>query len=229
MKNPARTLTHILARTRATTGRRSILIGSVLAALLGLATSFGFATSLPVASRQLMVARPSQLPPACSGTATLTPVADAWIGEKKDKENHGTDQSIFVHSRTGGQNMRSLIRFDLSAIPAGCTVSRATLRLYATSADSSRVVDVYRVSGSWTETDVAWRNQPATVGAPASQPAGPGWRSWSVTVQVQAMFAGSNHGFLLRDETENNVSDPQEYVSREGAAANRPQLIVDWN
>ena len=56
--------------------------------------------------------------------------------------------------------------------------------------------------------------------------AGAGWQVWTVTTQVQGMYAGTNNGFGLSDQTENGAVFDQQYSSREGADI--PQLIVNW-
>jgi hypothetical protein len=53
-----------------------------------------------------------------------------------------------------------------------------------------------------------------------------GWVQWDVTAHVQAMYAGSNHGFLVRDRTESqNPASLQVFVSREGPV-NQPELLI---
>lgn len=207
--------------------RRRLVLSGALGALLGLATTFGFAASLSVSSQRIFVGKPGQLPPTCSGSATLVAVADAWIDEKDDTTNYGASQQLYVESNK--KNLRTLVRFDLSSIPANCTVTSATLRLFASNSDDSRSVQVYRAAAAWAENTVTWNNQPTVAGPPVTQPAGDGWRSWNVTSQVAAMRSGTNTGFILRDAVENEKSKSQIYSSREGASSQRPQLIVDWN
>ena len=53
--------------------------------------------------------------------------------------------------------------------------------------------------------------------------------AWTVTTHVQAMFAGPNHGFLLRDTAETgpgNTNYLQQFTSRE--TATKPQLELQW-
>lgn len=70
---------------------------------------------------------------------------------------------------------RSLIKFDLSAIPAGSTITSATLYLYSDPAHSgtvdadgnstlsgSNAVYFEKVTANWNETSVTWNNQPAS-------------------------------------------------------------------
>jgi hypothetical protein len=48
-----------------------------------------------------------------------------------------------------------------------------------------------------------------------------------VTGQVQAMFAGDNYGFLIRDANENSGDAEQQYNSRE-QSQRRPELVVKY-
>jgi large repetitive protein len=74
---------------------------------------------------------------------------------------------------------------------------------------------------------VTWNNQPATAGAATSTASGTGWRAWSVAPQVLEMYSGTNHGFLIRDRTENAPSGiEQKFDSRENV--NRPQLLLTF-
>ena len=66
-------------------------------------------------------------------------------------------------SKSGG-NLRALVRFNLPAMPQGCSVESATLRIYAKSAASGRTLQAFQLGGSWTEGGVTWANQPATTG-----------------------------------------------------------------
>ena len=43
---------------------------------------------------------------------------------------------------------------------------------------------------------------------------------------VQAIYSGSNYGFMVRDQTENGPSVEQQFDSRE-SGGQLPQLIVD--
>jgi hypothetical protein len=126
-------------------------------------------------------------------------------------------------SKSGG-NLRALVRFNLPALPQGCSVESATLRIYAKSAAGGRTLQAYQLGATWTEGGVTWANQPATAGTPATTTSGTGYRDWNVAGVVQAMYASANHGFLIRDATENQDAE-QQFHSRE-ESTNRPQLVL---
>jgi len=202
-------------------------VGAVLAIVLASAVIPGYAASLAVGSGRLSVFRPTNLPPVCSpGSQTVTPVADSWVRQDLPSANNGSSVNLFVRSQSSS-NRRTFVQFTLPSLPAGCSVTGGTLRLFALSAQGTRVIQALRAAASWTESGVTWSNQPGTTGAAATSDSGTGWRTWNVTAQVQAMYAGSNFGFVLRDQTESASGFTQNYASRENSP-NDPELIVTW-
>jgi hypothetical protein len=166
---------------------------------------------------------------ACAGgTVTAGAVADSWVLQSSPSSNNGSDSVLKVDSKNGSSNARSLVRFDLPAVPAGCQVTGATLRLFAGSFTSGRTLQALRINAAWTEGGVTWSNQPATTGTAATTPSGSGWREWNVLSQVQAMYTSTNHGFLIRDASENGPGREQQLHSREKAPDNPPQLVITF-
>jgi hypothetical protein len=134
-------------------------------------------------------------------------------------------------SKSGNAKERTLVYFALPALPAGCSVTSATLRLYNESPRGGRSIQALRITAAWTENAVTWTNQPTTTGAAAvsTSPATAGLQSWTVTSQVQAMYTSGNQGLLLRDATEGDAPGPQQkYQSRETGVSFDPELIVNW-
>ncbi|MDZ5622522.1 right-handed parallel beta-helix repeat-containing protein [Nocardioides sp. HM23] len=161
----------------------------------------------------------------CGATQTLTATRDAWIDAGSTTSNKGSDSTLKVMSKSGG-NLRALVGFNLPTMPPGCTVASATLRLYAKSAASGRTVQVFQLGGSWTEGAVTWANQPVTTGPAVTTNSGTGYREWNVAGMVQAMYTGANHGFLLGDSNEDQDAE-QQFHSRE-ESTNRPQLVITF-
>jgi hypothetical protein len=83
-----------------------------------------------------------------------------------------------------------------------------------------------QVAAAWSEGGVTWSNQPGTTGQAATAAAGSGYRVWAVTAQVQSMYAGSNHGFLVRDASEGGGGLEQGFHSREKGTDQPPQLVI---
>jgi hypothetical protein len=162
---------------------------------------------------------------ASPGRQTLSSDADAYLDEQRPTNNYGTATSLSVRSGGGGRNQRALMRFPLPAAQY-CTVTSATLRLYAGSATSGRTLEVQRGAAAWTEAGVTWANQPASTGAASTAPSGTGWVQFDVTAEVQGMYAGANDGFLVSDTVEGqNPASTQRFNSRE-AASYQPELVI---
>ena len=155
---------------------------------------------------------------------TLNGSADAWIDQGSPTANKGGDSILKVMSKSGG-NLRGLVRFLLPAMPAGCKVDVATLRLYASAARDGRTVQALRLAAAWSENTVTWGNAPATTGAAATTSSGTGYREWNVATHAQAMYdSGAHDGWLIRDASENQDAE-QQFHSRE-KGSNLPQLVL---
>ena len=105
------------------------------------------------------------------------------------------------------------------ALGAGCSLTGATLRLFLNTTGGARQIDAYKASSSWSETTVTWNTQPSTTGTPASATSGAAatWMTWDVLSIVQAIYSGTNNGFLLKDSTKPRAT------SRRATTAARPR------
>ncbi len=86
-------------------------------------------------------------------TITLEPSRDTAIYSEADLSN-GVGQYLFSGQTAMGDNRRSLLAFDFSAIPAGSTIDSATLTLslsLAAPGTTSRTFTLHRVNGRWGE------------------------------------------------------------------------------
>ncbi len=167
----------------------------------------------------------SPAPPAnCGPQTVLTANADTWIDQGSPSVNKGGDSNLKVMSK-GGSNLRSLVRFLMPPMPAGCKVEAATLRLYAGGYKDGRTLEAWRLDDAWSETTVTWGDAPATAGTPVTAASGAGYRDWNVTSHVQTMYDSSEHnGFLIRDATDNEDAE-QQFHSRE-KSSDQPQLVL---
>lgn len=125
----------------------------------------GLADPIPAARAWTVTA-----PPTCAGgTVTLSAAADAWVSEKDPAKNFGSDGILTVRAKNR-EAARGLVRFDLPAVPAGCTVVRAELVLHNSSGRTGRSIQVQSLGAPRTESAVTWQNQPPTTGGPAAAP-----------------------------------------------------------
>jgi large repetitive protein len=164
----------------------------------------------------------------CSSAGTVTASAniDSWIDQNSPGSNFGGDQILKLHKQTN-RAARALVRFALPGVPSGCSVTAATLRLFAASSNGSETVQALRINGSWAENTVRWNNQPATAGTAATTTGAAGWNHWSVTAHVQAMYAGANNGFMIRYQSEGNPSREMQLHARD-KGSEHPQLLITF-
>ena len=89
-------------------------------------------------------------------TVTLNPVADnTLIEDPNGAYSAGASYNVYsgrVGSNGSGTLRRALIRFDVSAIPPGSTVTSVQLRMYMSQGQGgTRAHSLYRMSASWGE------------------------------------------------------------------------------
>ena len=104
---------------------------------------------------------------ALSENVTAAPSDDTYVASGKPNEQWATLKTIWVGSNQadGFGIQRSLLRFDLSAIPQGSTIQSAELTLTVaatTPNDDNANITVRRVNGSWAET-VTWNQHDASL------------------------------------------------------------------
>ena len=182
-------------------------------------------------------------------TVTLNPSGDTQLISTSPTTNFNTSTFLGIGESDGVTEVRrSLIRFDLSSIPAGSVINSATLRLYCVQDLSTvaRALRVYRSLRAWIEDQATW-NVYATgnnwqtaggFGALDCEQTAIGSRSftaseainvykeWTLTPSsIQEMVNGTfaNNGFLIRADTETN--DAYRFNSN-AAASNKPELVI---
>lgn len=176
----------------------------------------------------------------------LAATADTYLDEAAPTTPKGGEARIQVYPWEPNWTKRSLIRFDLSSIPAGVTVTSATLNLFeAGTFGATRTIGAHRVTRDWTEAAATWMRADAATNW--STPGGDfvssptttttlswdgvlGWFQWDLASDVQAFVAGSstNNGWLLKDTVEDGSQAYWFFESREGTPGNRPYLRVQY-
>jgi PKD repeat protein len=153
-----------------------------------------------------------------SANSTVTAVADAHVRSDRVTNNYGTENRLRI--RFASTEYRTLVRFDVAAVPT--TVTSAKVRMYVDDASPSSG-DLYAVGNSWTETGVTWSNQPTVPASPVALggPAVAGtWHEWDVTDVLNGASPGS-FSFTLIGTSGNSAY----FSSREGT--NPPQLVIE--
>jgi hypothetical protein len=181
-----------------------------------------------------------------STTRTLTSTADTKISENAPTTTYGTATTLIADGdepSNRGTDEYALIRWDLSAIPAGSTVSSVSITLNVTNG-SKNTYQIYTLKQAWAESAATWRLYAAgsswqVAGAKGSDDRGAqvgslpapkvGKQTFTLPASVvQGWIANpsTNQGIIIANTT--NV-DGFDFSSREVATSgNRPQLSVTY-
>ena len=151
---------------------------------------------------------------------------DTWIRAGKPDRNYG-DYTYLKINKPGGQ--QTLLRFDAAAI-SGQSVSRATLKLYATSITNRGDISIYAITSSWSETNVTWNLRPPTEAFPVAM-AGISSSDIVISVDVTAVVQRWADGSLPDAGLLIKTSDVTRayFVSKEGgiSGASAAELEVE--
>ncbi len=177
----------------------------------------------------------------------LAAAQDSYIRTPSTPLNYGASTNLVVdRNGIGIGSQRVLLQFDLSSLPAGASVSNATLTMEAIENGGSINLDLYRVLEAWTEGAsngssgvVNWNQR--TTGTDWSTAGGSydaravatlrsgsvGQHRWNITRLVQDWLSGTatNYGLILGSS--DNGSSTVTYSSREGATP--PMLAIDYS
>jgi hypothetical protein len=167
---------------------------------------------------------------ALAATAVLT--ADATLNASSPGTNYGASPTLAVSPSPGTTGMASLLRFDLSSLPANLTsgtVNKATLHLWVATLGAPGTLDAREVTSSfplWTETDVTQSGfgTTSTVASTPSTAALAAAKQW-ITVDVTNLVKdwldapSSNLGLYLQA----NVAAT--FDSKESSTTSHPAML----
>lgn len=183
---------------------------------------------------------------------TLNPSIDTYINNAAPTTNFNGVANWIGERNDSATVRRTLIKFDLSSIPAGSTINTAVFRLWIDNddrSDNARTARVYRLKRIWGEGTATWNtydgsNSWQTAGATGANDIdtteigtasytsteAQGYKSYTLTAsKIQEMIDGIfiNNGWLVKMDTENN--DAYAHSNKEGVnTANQPELIIDY-
>lgn len=174
----------------------------------------------------------------CSGadSQTVLTSGDTIVVENRPDVNFSGAGELVVRSSMSS-NARSLLQFPLPAIPAGCTLTAATLSLNAVAEEAGRTYEIVRAGDAFDVTTVTWDSQPSATGTAASTVTDgvPGATEFDATEPVRELYAGGNHGLVLRDRNERVPAAGKDGPGRsestygsEQAPPGEPRLTVYW-
>jgi hypothetical protein len=178
---------------------------------------------------------------------------DNYISNASLTNNFGTVNYLKIGEDDKAVNkvMRSLLKFDLSAIPTNATVTSSTLSLwlYSNAATNNHAIQVYRLVRPWSETTSSWNmaqtgstwqaagangasdREANSIGGTmilANESAGEE-QFVLQPARVQEMINGSfaNNGFVLMADGE--LDDQHVFRSSDySKASQRPKLVVQY-
>lgn len=190
-------------------------------------------------------------------TNTITLQPDAVAG--KDAEifscvscgysvrNFGTkrDFNAVAWTKNGSQsNIRSLIEFNLSSIPANATITDARLNLYFNpTSEEGKHVQIWgsnksylqRITSSWSESTVTWNTQPTTTTLnQVSLPATTTSTQSMLNINVKQLIIDSRNnpsssfGFMLKLQHEKSFKKLIFASSDNPDASIRPKLVITY-
>jgi hypothetical protein len=186
-------------------------------------------------------------PPQGSQTANLNSVADAGLTELAPTTNNGAATTLKVDGvdpDPGGGDLYAALRWDLSQIPSGATVSSASVTLEITNA-TVHTYGAYDLKRAWNESQLSW-NQASTGtpwatagakgttdrGAKVADVAPTKKQSYTFTIPTSIVQGwldnpSSSNGILLADPTSGTTNwDTFAFDTKEGATP--PKLTINF-
>jgi hypothetical protein len=157
---------------------------------------------------------------ASGATRTLTfgAVADTTVRADKPARAYATTTSVTADN---APVEHTLLRFTVTGVGTD-VVAGASLRLYVTN-PSPVAGTLYRVaSQTWAE-NVTWTTAPAADPTPLASPTGKAVTGTWVTFNLAALVSGDG---TYSVQIASSSNDGVDFASREGIAAQRPQIVV---
>ncbi len=190
------------------------------------------------------------LKPSISGFSVYESQPDASSGKdaylKKDfnTTNYGSDTKILIGKDSAGNDLKGLLEFNVSSIPANSTITSAKLQvnLSYSSSNNNITIKVYRVTSNWTEAGTTWSNRSASetwavVGGDYSGEFNSlvfsnvsALYNFTITSLVRGWINGSytNYGLILVS-SDAATGDRKELDSSDSSSSSaRPRLTVDY-
>ncbi len=176
---------------------------------------------------------------------TVLPSADTYVVLGRPNESRERFRIITVGYETNLDifTLRSLLQFDLTAIPAGSEITEATLRLHlsdSTGPNESMLVALQQVISPWPE-NITWRqHEGLTIEPNLVSLTGVGterkWYSWSITHIVSSWLQNKRPptylGLIIKGD-ESPSQHQRAFWSKDCADAicvdKKPQLIIRYN
>jgi hypothetical protein len=154
-------------------------------------------------------------------------VKDTYLYQTAPTNRPGTDPDFYAGVYSGSLQY-GLLQFDLSAVPAGATITSADITL-SLGSSTSDTVRFHKVTSPWTEATASWSTHGTAWNSTVegSFTAGIyGSRTFSATALVQSWVSNpsTNNGMLF-EQTANRT----QMKTSEASADRRPKLVVCYD
>lgn len=170
-------------------------------------------------------------PALADTTSVQTPISDTFISQQAPTTNYCNDALLRAREQTS-KAKRIYVSYNLAGlIPAGATVTDATLSLYSAAVGYTGVT-VYPVSQA-SGCSLTWNT---AVAYDSAHPYGSkvatdaGWNDIPLTANLGLLDLTGTTTFLVKATaatTKNNVADLQ-FHSRDNASGNKPKLTISY-
>ncbi len=171
---------------------------------------------------------------AAASTATFLAVADATLKSNSPDSNFGGDSTlIMTYDPIESIKDVTLVRFDLSSLPADAIIDSNSLELYLESSGGLDPVGlaVYLVTTPWAESTVTWNTNPTTFpyGLLWQVDGASGWKSIGISTSwITSWRTGSNNGLLIYGPVSGAQGYHRNFISRE-RGWDPPRLTVTYH
>ncbi|MGQ7944359.1 CBM96 family carbohydrate-binding protein [Flavobacterium sp. WC2509] len=162
--------------------------------------------------------------------AQLAPVADCYVTDGASADmNFGSNAALVLKKSSPGFDREIYMKFDLDGTDA---FNKAVLRLYISFAGPAITTTTWQVYAvpmdAWTEKAITSKNKPAsgTLLATINGQGTKTWAEWDITSQALAELSGNKRLSLRIVSTNATGAVDVTFVSKEGEAALRPQLVL---
>lgn len=175
---------------------------------------FAFLFTLPL-GLFILLSTVSSSPTSAATSITFVPVADSYVNSGSPTSNYGTSAQLRADA---SPVTNSYIRFNITGLSGNIT--SATLRVYATSSQSTGYTAATVGDNTWGETTINYSNAPA-LGSSLASTGAVSANTWT-SVNVTAYITG-NGTFSVGLATTNSTALA---MSSRETGANAPQLVV---
>jgi len=159
--------------------------------------------------------------------------------------NYGSSTALWMGNVSSGIEYRSLIKFNLSSITAGVTITNAKLQVYQESSygSSNITIKAYRLTLDWNELEASWNNKTSLsqwsalggdygeeIDSLSFSNSSGNYYNFSVTQVVRGWLNSSyeNYGLILIANNANQGNYTRISSSNSLTASQIPKIIIDY-